>query len=362
MSVFRKAPAEQSEAGTETPLISVLIPARNESAGIERTIRAVLDSSYPALEVCVLDDHSTDETFQIVEQIAAKDDRVQLASAPELPKGWCGKQHACWELSKRAKGSHLLFLDADVRLDRSAIERSFNLFKASEVDLLSCFPRQETGTLLERLLIPLIHFVLLGFLSLRQMRARTEPAFAAGCGQFFLTSAVAYQESGGHQEIRESLHDGLRLPRLYRAAGLKTDLFDGTDLAVVRMYKNGSEVWSGLQKNACEGLGSPKLIGPISVILILGQVMPFILVGCYASSGMSWVFALSLIAALFGILIRFVAALRFRQSLFGAVLHPIGITLLLIIQWTALIRLLQGQGGNWKGRSYSASSVVTNER
>ena len=104
-------------------------------------------------------------------------------------------------------------------------------------DLASGFPRQETVGLLEKLVIPLIHFILLGFLPIERMRRSLDPAFAAGCGQLFITHARAYDRAGGHSAIRGTLHDGLKLPRAYRLAGLRTDLFDATDLAVCRMYR-----------------------------------------------------------------------------------------------------------------------------
>src|SRR5205807_74198 len=118
--------------------------------------------------------------------------------------------------------------------------------------LVSGIPRQETGTFFERLLIPLIHFILLGFLPMKRMRSTRKPAYAAGCGQLFLARRMAYDAMGGHAIIRSSLHDGLTLPRAFRRAGFQTDLCDATDLATCRMYCGAGEVWHGLAKNATE--------------------------------------------------------------------------------------------------------------
>src|SRR5207244_4018469 len=130
----------------------------------------------------------------------------------------------------------------------------------SGADLGSGFPRQETGTLLEKLVLPLIHFLLLGYLPLIGMRWCRHPAFGAGCGQLFVTRRDAYEAVGGHVAVRASLHDGLTLPRAYRRRGLKTDLCDATELADCRMYRSGRELWYGLAKNAREGLAHPKAI------------------------------------------------------------------------------------------------------
>ena len=143
--------------------------------------------------------------------------------------------------------------------------------------LVSGFPRQATETWMEWMLLPLIHFVLLGFLPLDRMRKGTDPAFAAGCGQFLMVTREAYVASGGHAEIRATMHDGLLLPRLLRQKGFRTDLADLTGLATCRMYRSAGEVWRGLAKNATEGIAAPARILPISALLFLGQVAPFLL-------------------------------------------------------------------------------------
>ena len=255
----------------DLPAVSVLIPARNEEAGIGPAVRAALESRGVALEIVVLDDHSEDATADVVNRIASTDRRVRLVHAPELPEGWCGKQHACWVLAHEARNPLLVFLDADVRLAPDALGRMAVFLHASEADLASGIPHQETVGLLEKLLIPLIHFILLGFLPLHVMRRATQPQYGAGCGQLFITTRAAYEQAGGHAAIRTTLHDGIKLPRAYRTAGLRTDLFDATDLAECRMYQSAGAVWNGLAKNAGEALGSPKLIVPMTLLLLGGR-------------------------------------------------------------------------------------------
>ncbi len=167
------------------PQISVLIPARNEEATIGAAVAAVLAVRGVDLEVIVLDDHSNDATAAIVAALAARDARVRLELAPPLPTGWCGKQHACAALAARASKPLLLFLDADVRLAPDAPARLASFLEATGADLVSGLPRQQTVGLIEQLVIPLIHFVLLGFLPLGRMRRDPRPSLAAGCGQLF---------------------------------------------------------------------------------------------------------------------------------------------------------------------------------
>ena len=175
----------------------MLIPARDEEKAIGEAVEAALASRGVELEVVVLDDGSRDRTAEVVRGLAAGDPRVRLECHPDLPAGWCGKQHACAVLAQRARYDVLAFLDADVRLAPDALARAAAFLAASGAALVSGFPRQEAGTWLERLLIPLIHFLLLGFLPLRRMRAGTAPAYGAGCGQLFVARRRAYDAVGG---------------------------------------------------------------------------------------------------------------------------------------------------------------------
>jgi hypothetical protein len=347
--LFRPPPA-QSDTGV-LPQVSVLIPARNEEGSIAACVESVLTSRGAEIEVIVLDDHSGDRTAEVVREMARKDPRVRLEAAPPLPAGWCGKQHACFVLSKLARYPILTFLDADVRLAPDALARMAAFLAASKAELVSGFPRQETGTLLEKLLIPLINWLLLCYLPMRPMRKYCFPALGAGCGQWFMTRREAYDRVGGHAAVSASFHDGVTLPRAYRKAGFMTDVCDATDLATCRMYRSARGVWMGLSKNAREGLGAPVAIWVWTVLLFGGQVLPFVLLGCV---GLMTGTQAAITATAVGLasLPRLDAARRFRQSWLGALVHPLGILTLLVIQWFARFRALIGTPVGWKGRQH----------
>jgi glycosyltransferase involved in cell wall biosynthesis len=336
------------------PPISVLIPARNEEQSIGAALDAVLGTSGIEFEVVVLDDHSQDRTAEVVAGYAARDGRVRLVASEPLPDGWCGKQYACHQLARHARHPLLAFVDADVRVAPDALARLAAFLRSSKADLVSGIPRQETGTLLERLVLPFIHFLLLGYLPLAGMRWSRHPAFGAGCGQLFLTQRESYDSVGGHAAVRGSLHDGITLPRAYRRAGRWTDLCDATDLAVCRMYRGGRELWFGLAKNAREGLAHPRAIVPWTFLLFGGQVLPVVLL-----SGAAWLWpaplALTGLAVAFSYLVRLDAARRFRQSWLSAALHPAGVIILLAIQWYAVALAWAGRPVGWKGRAHPSA-------
>ncbi len=337
--------------GTAMEQISVLIPARNEEAGIAKALEAVLLNTGVELEVIVLDDSSTDCTAEIVAEFASRDPRVRLAMAPPLPAGWCGKQYACFQLSQLARYEVITFLDADVRLGPVALQRMVGFLRTSGASLVSGFPRQETGSLGEVLIVPLINWLLLCYLPLNRMRQSLLPALGAGCGQWFLSTAEAYRHVGGHghQMVRASLHDGVKLPRAYRTCGLKTDLCDASQDAVCRMYRSTSQVWNGFAKNAREGIGSPGMIWIWTVLLTLGHLLPFVLL-CYLPLSLDVTLAITL-AIGWSLAPRIHAASRFQQPWFGVIFHPLAVFHLLTIQWYATVRYWLGRPVGWKGRT-----------
>lgn len=351
--LYQPPPPADDESSGERAGVSVLIPARNEEANIREAVLAALANEGVELEVVVLDDASEDRTAAMVRELSESDPRVRLAAAPPLPAGWCGKQHACQTLATLARHPLLVFVDADVRLHPGSLHRMAAFVERHNADLASGIPHQRTGSWMEHLLIPLIHFLLLGYLPFVGVRLTRWPMFAAGCGQLFIARRAAYERAGGHAAIRTSLHDGLTLPRAFRRAGCRTDLFDATGIATCRMYTGARQVWNGLLKNATEGVAAWGAIGPLTLLLFGGQVLPLLLLlGAGGFGAREWRLLAPALACVW--LPRLIQAWRFRLSWRGASGHPLAVLLFLIIQWTARLRALRHRPAHWKGRSYPA--------
>ncbi|WOI57742.1 glycosyltransferase family 2 protein [Palleronia sp. LCG004] len=350
LSIFR---APKRDPAARLPAISVLLPARDEARNIGPALDAVLANRDVDLEVIVLDDGSTDGTDRIVSERAAADPRIRLLRGDDLPKGWAGKQYACDRLGRAARNEILFFVDADVRIAPDCLSRMAGHLEARDLDLLSGFPRQRTETLAEKLTIPKIFVLLLGYLPLPFARTSDNPGFAAGCGQMMMVRRAAYERAGGHEAIRFTMHDGLLLPRLLRTSGARTDLIDATPLATCRMYETWDEIWSGFGKNAAEGMAKPVALPVWTLLLGGGHVLPYLLVPLSILTGNGLAFLVSLAALVLVFSARLATAIKVRQSLISVLLHPVGICIVLAIQWNALVGAGRGRR-SWRGRSYDA--------
>ena len=339
-----------SPAMRRLPSVSVLIPARNEEANIRMVIESVLACSGVELEVLVWDDGSTDDTASIVRALSVRDPRVSLVAGATLPSGWAGKPFGCWNLAQRAKGDLLLFIDADVRLRAGdSLARICSAFLRPDLDLLSGVPWQRVESLWEVMFVPLIHFVLVGFLPLQRMRASTSPSLAAACGQFMAFRREVYLRMGGHSQVKGSFHEGIGMARAMRNAGRITDLSDLTDVSLCRMYSSAGEVWRGFAKTAHEGLAAPRSFLPFSILLFFGQVFPAV---ALLSTGLNRVSALwALLALALSYATRGALALRFKHPLSSVLLHPLSVALLLLNQWYGAARYWIGKPVHWRGRA-----------
>lgn len=343
-------------------LVSVCIPARNEEENLDACVTSMLASTGVRIEVLVYDDQSTDCTPQIINSLIARDARVRLVPSEPLPPEWNGKQHACWRMSRAAAGRWFLFTDADVRSEPGAVRAA--VLSAMTGDpargLVSTFPRQITESMAEKLVVPMIFFILFSYLPFGKMKRSTDPAASAGCGQFLLVRQDAYAASGGHDGFRSSMHDGIKMPRAVRRAGFATDLFDGTSLVSCRMYRSWPTVWRGFAKNAYEGLGSVGLLVFVTVLHLVGHLVPWAtLVWAMLSprtNETNMVLGLSVASIAVAWLTRLLTALRLNGPAIGVVLHPVGIVLMSLIQWHSLWLHITGRR-TWKGRMTGGGSA-----
>ncbi|MEM9082890.1 MAG: glycosyltransferase [Planctomycetota bacterium] len=341
--------------------VSVCIPARNEADNIVQVVESVLAQTLPEgvkLEVLLYDDESEDGTAELIAGLIQRDPRVRTVATHPMENGWSGKMWACEQLGSVATGDWILFIDADVRLTKQAIARTLEAAEGKEdLGLLSCFPEQQTETIAERLIVPMIHFILLSYLPFPRMRMSTSPSASAGCGQYLFVRTQDYREAGQHTSIRNTMHDGIKLTRAVRRLGRHTDLIDGLGVARCRMYNGFSACWDGFTKNAYEGLGSVPLLLFLTFMHLVGHVFPwvYLLISIVLGDLSQPATTFAGLAVIVSITQRTILAMAFNQPWTGVLLHPVGVSLMTTIQWASFAKQARGKR-TWRGRTLGAEA------
>ena len=329
------------------PLVSVLIPARNEAENIAQCLEGLIRQDYQNTEIIVLDDLSSDGTGKIAWNFINRFKALKVIDGEPLPEGWTGKNWACHQLSKAAKGEILIFTDADNRHQNNAVSNTLGWIEKYELGLFSAFPQQKTGTLSERLVIPVIDLFLYSSLVLWLTYYLKFPSLAAANGQWLAFTRTAYQKIRGHQAVKSKIVEDVELSRLAKKGGIKILTTAGTGIISSRMYNGFLPVWRGFSKNLF-GLVSNKSIPFILILLgiLFTYLLPFVLLFKMT------LYPYALISVLWGMLIRFLLAIKYKHPFFESVLlHPIGLSLSLII---AVNSFIQNKFGTvlWKDRQY----------
>jgi glycosyltransferase involved in cell wall biosynthesis len=258
------------------PLVSILIPARNEEQNIARLLKGIVKQSYWNIEVIVYNDQSTDQTESIVKEFAASDNRVSVINGELLPQGWLGKNFGCHSLAQNAKGDFLLFLDADVMVSTHFVENAVAYMQRKRLVLLSMFPRQELLTFGERMVVPSMNWILLSLLFLRLVRWSKRRSLAAANGQMMMFDAQVYRDKQWHEQVKLSSVEDIAISRLIKRSKLRMATLLGTDDISCRMYGSYNEAITGFTKNVTAFFGG-SIIATI-VYLIVVTVGPFLIV------------------------------------------------------------------------------------
>jgi chlorobactene glucosyltransferase len=347
----------------DRPLVSVLIPARNEERTIGITLSTLAEQDYGNYEVVILDDNSDDATFAIASQWIARDRRFRIVKGSPLPEGWVGKSFACHQLSREARGQILLFVDADTVHSRFSLSAGVAELQRSGADLLTAIPRQRTESFWEHTLLPLLHFVTFAFLPMPLVRLVRDERLAMANGQYMLWRRAAYLAVGGHEAVKSVMVEDVWLARLVKEKGFHLAIRYGAVAVSCRMYASLAEIWSGFSKNIFPGLGySIPAVAGLVLFSFATSVLPFFMMIDVAMTGGWTTTAAELVAAQVGLmlLIRFVLAIRFDMEIWSALLHPLAMAVMIGIMVNSTRWVLAGEGSRWKGRVYnSRNQIVT---
>jgi chlorobactene glucosyltransferase len=342
------------------PLVSVIVPARNEAHNIARCVTSILSTTYPNLELIVVDDSSTDGTAQIAREAAQRDPRARFITSPPLPEGWFGKQWACATGAKVAHGSVLQFTDADTVHGADLVTRSMNAMHRTRAQLFSVAGRQELGGFWEKVIQPQIFMILsMRYGGTESITQSTNVRDKIANGQCIFVTHDSYNAIGGHASVRTSVAEDLMLAQRFFAARKRVVIVLGVNQLSTRMYASLREIIGGWRKNVFAGGLDSVPFGKVGrtlfpLFLLMPPLMELLppLALALAATGLATSGTLLLWAAISGaatLLWWIVAYVTIRENPLYTLAYPLGALVLLYIFLTAVIR---GRRVRWKGRTY----------
>ena len=344
----------------ERPLISILIPARNEEDNIKRCINSLLKQDYNNLEILVLDDGSIDRTAEIVNKLIKKDPRIRLYYGKPLARGWLGKSYACQQLAGYAKGQYLLFVDADTLHFPTSISSAVACLLKYKVDALSVFAKQIMVTFPERMVIPFGNFLIMGFMPLALIRRSRKALFCTAIGQFMLFKKDIYKAIGGHESVKGEILEDVIISKQVKRCGYKFMIFDGRSNLYCRMYHNFSEVVSGYSKVLFSSFDYSVMMMSTAIVVIAAiYLMPFVMLPL--SIIFDWQQAyinMIFLQMIFILVTRIILSVRYRMKAVDILLYPLSVIYLLSMAVNSVLQYKFNIGVCWKGRTYN---IVENE-
>ena len=341
-------------------LVSVIVPARNEAATIRTLLGSLLATRYHPVEIVVVDDRSTDDTAAVVGTVS--DPRLRLIRGDELPQGWYGKPWACYQGFRAARGSLLLFTDADTHHHPELLGRAVGALSQQGAGLVTVSPLQRCVTFWERVVMPQIWFLLaLRYHPPAVNRGRQERDVIAN-GQFILTTRQAYEAAGTHKVVSQEVAEDLALAQAYLRRGLKLHFAFAERLMETRMYQNLAQLIEGWSKNIYLGgrrsfPGQPLLQALVPLMLMVAMwfwLAPPILLLCSTFiGGLRDVAGAAIIASAASTLFWMLMCQQMQiPAIYGAG-YPLGALMALYIvarsTWRGSRRV------EWRGRVYGGT-------
>jgi len=336
------------------PSVSVVIPARNEGRTIGACIRSVLAQSFEQYEIIVVDDGSTDNTAQVVSDIALTEPSVKLIKSRELPPHWFGKPYAQYQALQHARGKYLLFLDADVILTRRALAMFLSAAKQRGTGIISMLPFLSTDNFWENLVTPFIYFHLYLFFPSYAMNWPWEPLVAHAHNRCFMMERNAYKKIGGHSRASETVREAQVMAREAKTRGEKIALLSGESLCRVRPYGPPPELWEGLiRHHITTASRSAVLSVSFTVFYFILFILPWLQIVSYLLGDTYTLFGLMvpIVNVLLGIILYITAAGRYGLTLGRALLVPLGATAWIVTIFRAIGRISGTGTIQWKGRT-----------
>ena len=338
---------------TRQPLVSVLIPCRNEEEHIANCVETFLNQNYSNLEILILNDHSEDGSEKILSGYARKHDKLTIIKGKKLPEGWTGKNWACHQLYEHSKGEVLLYCDADTQVDPGLVRDAVSELEIHGLGFLTMFPQRNSVNLFDRWIWSFTSWVIASWVPLWLAYQTRMRLFAVGFGQFLMLRRSAYDSIGGYDGLRGNSLDDFEIARRIQAAGIDWRVYSGIGRLTTESYRSTKETVDGYGKSIFPALGRNGLILLFAWLFLANLTWTPVIVLILES--LHWITLTTDQLQLASLCVTAVliswaaAAVKLKINTITTVLYPIAITSVLYTAVASYITIRRG-AMQWKDR------------
>ena len=337
----------------QSPLVSVLIPCRNEELKIVECVTSIVNQNYKNIEIVTLNDCSDDETGKILSELQLKYKKVVAINGKPLPEGWIGKNWACHQLVNYASGKFLLFCDADVTYDSTLIHDAIANIQENKSKFITLFPSRNTSSITDKFVWSFAGWTLNSWLPLF-FAYRTKISFlSVGFGQFLLIDKDTYFSIGGHKAFKGTSLDDFELARAIQKSGVKWFVGVGAGRVITSGYRGFFESIKGHGRSIMPVFHNRSILMFFFWLLLLNTmwspiaVLIISLVGINVPKENVQIAALS--TAFIGIS-WLMSVIKIKISFFAALFYPLAIASVLMAAISSYVSVKR-KSVEWKGRS-----------
>ena len=336
-------------ASADGPMVSMIIPCRNEQEDIGKCIESALAQSYPDKEIIVVDGNSEDGTWGVICKYAG---RIKALRESERPKGWTGKNWGAYLGYRAADGQTLLFVDGDMVLEPDTVTKCVCTMEQEKIDLLSLGPKMVMNGFWEKLMLPLFaQFIMLLYMPPLMNRDRGKWVMANG--QFLMARREAYEKSGTHERIKGKIVEDVNLAKMFRASGFRVRFYWASQYLSTRMYRNFAELWEGIVRDIQGEVGRRFHLYLLNALYIVATFyLPVVFALYFAFAGEALLASISAISLIFIVLRMLVFQVGTDSPKWFSLLFPISMGTYLAMVLTAFSKALRGADVVWKKRHY----------
>lgn len=342
------------------PMVSIIVPARNEERYIRKCVDSLVKQDYPDFEIILVNDESSDKTLEIMNEYQNSYSTIKVLNVNRPDDDWTGKNWACYQGYLKSKGDLLLFTDADSYHSENTMSLVVQNTKHYKLDAITVMPRLLCNDFFTKVTLPLLTiFMHTHFSPLKVNDAKSKLGYFFG--SYFLIKRDTYEKVGSHASVKHEIIEDSALGKKVKEGNFKMRMVRGESYVETIWARNASELSKAIDRLAIPMFMENRLkLSLLSIVLFFLLIFPFLIVSLLLTLSIIHPYILNFVILLLAgmtLVILFLANLiQITMTLFLNKFYSLGLIIgATIIVSRFIFRLITSNRisiVNWRDRIY----------